>query len=87
MPVYKVRWAWGPPIWGWDVKGGQMRIVSVRLPRGFVFALLLGAALAPLSPDTGSVVAEPRIPHRIDTAHDLTKTAPVDSIIVVKDFH
>lgn len=62
-----------------------MRFVPVRMTRGFIFALLLGAALAPLSPDTGSVVAETRIPHRIDTAHDLTKTAPVDSIVVVKD--
>ena len=48
-----------------------MQIVGARLWRNLVLALILGAALVPLAPDTGSVVAETQFSHRIDTAHDV----------------
>jgi hypothetical protein len=38
-------------------------------------ALLLGLALTPLSPDTGSVSATPQIPNRIQAAHDVIAAA------------
>jgi hypothetical protein len=48
-----------------------MRVNVLRVPRSLMIALLLGLALTPLSPDTGSVSATPSIPHRIDAAHQL----------------
>ncbi|MGQ4273623.1 hypothetical protein [Terrihabitans sp. B22-R8] len=38
-------------------------------------ALLLGLALTPFAPDTGSVSANPQIPHRVDAAHQIVSAA------------
>jgi hypothetical protein len=48
-----------------------MPVNLVRVPRSMMIAFLLGLALTPLSPDTGSVSATTSIPHRIDAAHNL----------------
>jgi hypothetical protein len=42
-----------------------------RAWRNLILALLLGAALVPFAPDTGTVVAETQFSYRIDTAHQL----------------
>ncbi len=48
-----------------------MRLKGSRLLRQFVTALILGAVLVPLAPDTGAVVAETQFSHRIETAHKI----------------
>jgi hypothetical protein len=54
-----------------------MTVIVSRVPRSLMCALLLGLALTPISPDTGSVSATPQIPHRIQAAHALTDAAAV----------
>jgi hypothetical protein len=48
-----------------------MRIFVARVWRSVFLAMLLGAALVPLAPDTGAVFAETQFSHRIDVAHQL----------------
>ena len=52
-----------------------MQTINVRIRRSLILTFVLGVALTPISPDTGSI-AEPRIPHRIATAHALVQDAP-----------
>ena len=54
-----------------------MRVNLLRVPRSLMFAVLLGLALTPLSPDAGSSVsATTSIPSRIDTAHQRVAAEP-----------
>lgn len=46
-----------------------MLISGSRLLRNLILALLLGAALVPLAPDTSKVAAETQHASRISTAH------------------
>ncbi|BCJ89501.1 hypothetical protein IZ6_02360 [Terrihabitans soli] len=46
-----------------------MTFVVTRAWRNLILALLLGAALVPFAPDTGTVNADTQYSHRIDTAH------------------
>jgi hypothetical protein len=48
-----------------------MQIFTTRIWRSVFLAFLLGAALVPLAPDTGAVVAETQFSHRIDVAHHI----------------
>lgn len=48
-----------------------MAFSVARVWRNLILALLLGAALVPFAPDTGTVVADTQFSHRIDTAHSL----------------
>jgi hypothetical protein len=48
-----------------------MPLSVVRASRNLILALLLGIALVPFAPDTGTVVADTQFSHRIDTAHQL----------------
>ncbi|MDX6806047.1 hypothetical protein [Terrihabitans rhizophilus] len=52
-----------------------MKVIVSRVPRSLTCALLLGLALTPLSPDTGSVSATPQIPNRVETAHAVIDAA------------
>ncbi len=53
-----------------------MRIFVARVWRSVFLAFLIGAALVPLAPDTGSVVAETQFSHRIDVAHRIVGELP-----------
>ena len=53
-----------------------MRISGARVWRSVFLAFLLGAALVPLAPDTGAVVAETQFSHRIDVAHQIVGEHP-----------
>jgi hypothetical protein len=46
-----------------------MTLAVGRAWRNLILALLLGAALVPFAPDTGTVSADTQFSHRIDTAH------------------
>jgi len=50
-----------------------MQIFGARVWRNLMLALLLGAALVPFAPDTGSVVADTQFSHRIDNAHKIVE--------------
>jgi len=53
-----------------------MQFFATRVWRSVFLAMLLGAALVPLAPDTGAVVAETQFSHRIDVAHQIVGELP-----------